>query len=903
MLDKIYDPKPVEEKLTKLWHGNRLFISTVPEDKTKKPFVVVIPPPNITGALHMGHALNNTIQDVLVRFNRMQGQEAYWVPGTDHGGIATQNVIEKNLAKDKKISRHQMGRSKFLEYAWNWYKECGDTILSQLKKLGCSLDLTPENVRFTMDDKRAKAVFTAFEKLWDKKYIYRGKRMINWCVRCTTALSDIEVEHEEFKAKLYYVHYPSENGEGITVATTRPETMFGDTAICVNPTDKRYKNLIGKKVRLPLTDRYIPVIADKEIDLKFGTGALKITPAHDVTDYEIGKRHKLETINTISPEGEMINVAKKYLGLKREQCRKIVIEDLKEQGFLKEEKPYKHSVGICYRCHQPIEPAISEQWFVKMKHLAEPAVKVIKDDKVKLHPISWKKPMLKWLENIEDWCISRQIWWGHRIPVWYCKKCSSKGLIFNDAGELARVDFTKGVTPIISFEKPTKCTDCKSDDLIQDPDVLDTWFSSGLWPFSVFNWPEKTKELDYYYPTNVLCTGYEILYLWVARMIMMGLEFMGEIPFTDVYLHGIVRDKTGKKMSKSLGNVIDPVDLIDKYGTDAVRFSLISQSYVGKDIPFGEESIVGARNFCNKIYNTARFVLMNLPEDKKILELPKSDKMDLSDKWILDRYNKVISGTHSKFKSFDFADVSNTLYHFLWGDFCDWYLEIAKPRLQTEEKENVLAILVYVLYGTLKALHPIMPFITEELADNLRPCIDSNAKFLLEEKYPKADKTKFNNKAAQEMNLLMAVISELRKIRSQFNITSNINIDVVLVSAGKEHLQTLEKHSNYINLLAKINELKIIEKSKKPAHSAMFVLSNVKGYVLLEGKIDFEKEKDRLLKERTKLLEKLEYYGAQLKNEKFINNAPKEQIEKVKTNLKETELKNSEIKTALEDLK
>lgn len=900
MLPKTYDPKPVEEKLICKWHKKRLFVSAIPRDKTKKPFVIVIPPPNITGALHMGHALNNTLQDVLVRYHRMRGKSVNWVPGTDHGGIATQNVIEKNLSREKKLHRHALGREKFLQYAWHWYKECGDTILSQLKKLGCALDLTPRNVRFTMDEKRTNAVMEAFMYLWNKKYIYRGKRMINWCVRCTTALSDIEVEHEEFKSKLYYVHYPAENGsEGITVATTRPETMFGDTALAVNPENKKYSRFIGKKLRLPLTDRLIPVIADKEIDLHFGTGALKITPAHDLKDYEIGKRHNLQTINTISPEGRMINTPKKYLGLSREQCRKLVLEDLKNGGYIKKEEPYKHAVGTCYRCHQPVEPAISEQWFVKMKDLAHPAIKTIENGKIEIHPESWKKPLLDWLANIEDWCISRQIWWGHRIPVWYCEKCNKAGLVYNDAGELVRVEFEKGIKPVLSVEKPGKCAHCGDNDFAQDPDVLDTWFSSGLWPFSVFDWPQKTKELEFFYPTSVLSTGYEILYLWVARMIMMGLKFLGEIPFSDIYLHGIIRDKTGKKMSKSLGNVIDPLDLMQKYGTDAVRFALVNLAYPGKDIPFDENSIIGARNFCNKIYNATRFLLMSLPKEPKVFKLP--ELTDLSDRWILEKYSLTVKNASGKLENFALADACNSLYHFLWGDYCDWYLELAKPRLQTQEKETVLAVLVNVLYGTLKALHPVMPFITEELAGSLKPYVCPDAKFLIDEKYPESKIETADT--FKDMDLIMGVVTSIRRIRSLFHIMSGEKISVMMTCKKQGFLELIKKHTGYIKLLARIEHLDITYNLKTPpAHSATAISGYITSYISLKDEKAREKEKTRLEKELQKIEALIEKDLKLLKDENFSKNAPKVQQEKVRHRLSNNRFGQLEITTALKNL-
>ena len=590
MLPKAYEPQEVEKKLADKWQNAKLFAAKA--DKTKKPFVIVIPPPNITGALHMGHALNDTLQDVLIRSHRMFGEEAFWVPGTDHGGIATQNVIEKKLAKEEHKSRHDLGREKFVETVWEWYNECGNAIFNQFRKMGWSLDLS--DIRFTMDEKRAKAVYECFRQWWEKKYIYRGKRLINWCVRCSTALSDIEVEHEQHAGKLWHLRYKGEDGsDGIVIATTRPETIYADAAIAVNPKDERYKNMVGKKVIIPLANRAIPIIADEAVELEFGTGALKITPAHDATDYEVGQRHNLPAVSVINDKGKMINCPEKYLGMDRDLCRKETVKDLDAAGLLVKEEKYNNAVSTCYRCHNVIEPFMSEQWFVKMDELATPAIAAAESGELQFHPESWKTPFVNWLKNLQDWCISRQIWWGHRIPVWYCRHCSEKGLTFatdkQGNKQLTKVSFEDGAKPIVSFNKPEKCPVCGGHDLVQDPDVLDTWFSSSLWPLSVFGWPEQTEDLKYFYPTSTLVTGYEILYLWVARMVMSGLAFTGKLPFKDVFLNGIVRDKTGAKMSKSKGNVIDPLDMTAKYGTDAAdagcpgqRHSLCRRKHHGR---------------------------------------------------------------------------------------------------------------------------------------------------------------------------------------------------------------------------------------------------------------------------------------------------------------------------------
>jgi len=901
MLPKAYDPKLVEEKLSKLWKEKQVFKPQL--DEAKKPYVIVIPPPNITGVLHMGHGLNDTLQDTLIRFHRMRGESANWVPGTDHGGIATQNVLEKKLAKEQKLSRHDLGREKFVATVWDWYKECGNAIYNQFDKMGWALDQS--NIRFTMDETRAKSVYASFSKLWEKKYIYRGKRMINWCVRCSTALSDIEVEHEQHSGKLWYLSYKFQEGTGaITIATTRPETIFADAAVAVNPKDERYAKLVGKKVQIPLTDRFIPIIADEAVEKDFGTGALKITPAHDPVDYEVGQRHNLEIMTVISDTGKMINTPAKYIGMDRDLCRKETVKDLDAAGLLVKEEKYNNAVSTCYRCHNPIEPYLSEQWFVKMDELAKPALEAIENGEVKFHPESWKGPVVNWLTNIQDWCISRQIWWGHRIPVWYCPHCSKEGLTFGKdkqgKEQLTKVSFEKGAKPIVSFTQPV-CPICGCKETIQDPDVLDTWFSSALWPMSVFGWPEQTKELKYYYPTTVLVTGYEIIYLWVARMIMMGIEFEGKPPFKDVLLNGIVRDKTGKKMSKSLGNVVDPIALIDKYGADAVRFSLVSQAVPGKDIPYGEDGIIGARNFCNKIYNASRFIQMNMEGFEGKPEMPKNNT-ELADVWILSRYNKAIKKAADSIEKYDISDAADTLYHFLWDDFCDWYIELAKPRFNGQDKEHVLAILINVLYGTLKALHPIMPFITEEIASVFKPYVKDTKEFLLMENYPAFDASFVNEQATAEMELLQGVITQIRTVRSQFNVPPSLKIKVLLSSADKTETDILAKYQNYVTSLAKLENVEIGSNIAKPKQSATAVFANVSIYIPLEGLIDFEKEKKRLEKEMAVVENGIANRTRMLGNENFVSHAPKAQVDKAKEELEQMKLKQAQIQTSIKDL-
>ncbi|OGS08084.1 MAG: valine--tRNA ligase [Elusimicrobia bacterium RIFOXYA12_FULL_51_18] len=898
MLPKVYDPKPVETKWSEVWQNEKLFISAVARDK--KPFVIVIPPPNITGALHMGHALDNALQDSLVRYERMTGKEAYWVPGTDHGGIATQIVMEKIL-KTEGTTKEELGREKFLERTWAWYDECGDVILNQLKKLGCALDTGKDNVRFTMDEKRAKSVFEAFRNLWEKKLIYRGERMINWCTHCGTALSDIEVEYEEEKSKLWHIHYPLEDGSrGVVVATTRPETMLGDTAVAVNPDDERYTTMVGKRLLLPLTGRTIPVIYDSEVDKAFGTGAVKITPAHDPVDFALGQRHGLPIMQVISFEGRMTAVPEKYAGKSVQAARKEILEDLKAGEFLEKEEHYRHSINKCDRCHQNIEPLVSEQWFVKMKDLSAPAIAAVEKDEVKFYPSSWKKPFIEWLKNMQDWCVSRQIWWGHRIPVWYCRDCSAAGLKMSGQGGLSRISFKEGAKPIISFTKPEKCPDCGGSGLLQDPDVLDTWFSSALWPFSVFGWPDRTEELEYYYPTSVLVTGYDILYIWVARMVMSGIEHMGRVPFRDVYLHGIVRDKRGRKMSKSLGNGIDPLAMMEKYGTDAMRFTLLSQAIGGKDIPFSEEDVVGGRNFVNKIYNVSRFIQMHLPEaPRPMASVPEN--LELADEWILERYHKTLEEVRISMADYDMPAAVGALYSFLWDEFCDWYLELAKPRLETADKDRTLGLLLHVFGGTLKALHPFMPYVTEEIFSGLKPYLGSDKPFLLKEAYPRGAKNS-GGTADAEMRKLMSIITQMRIVRAQFEISPTRHVSALVTSADETGLELVQKHQDYIKRLAKVEKLDIAAGLAKPSHAVTALSGAFNIYIPVDGVIDLDKERGRLAKEIEKLAAELAVSEELLKNGNFISHAPREEVEKITLRRTDTEGRLNRLKEITKDL-
>lgn len=896
------------------WDKKRLFRS---EPKgSERSFTIVIPPPNVTGALHLGHALNNVIQDVLIRWHKLLGVETCWVPGTDHGGIATQNVMEKQF-KAENLTRHKIGREKFVERMQAWTRDCKKTILGQLKALGCALDW--EREAFTMDAPRAKSVFESFKRLWEKDLVYSGERMVNWCVRCGTALSDIEVEHEERKGHLWHIHYPLADGStGLEVATTRPETMLGDTAVAVNPKDSRYVNLVGKKLRLPLMEREISVVADEHVDSSFGTGAVKVTPAHDVNDFEIGQRHGLPSVKVIGPDGKMTEAAGAYQGLSRELARDKVVADLKASALLRKVEDHRHSVGVCYRCGAAIEPLLSYQWFVRMAGLAKGALEAHRAGYFRIHPESWSKPYSEWLGGIKDWCISRQIWWGHRIPIWYCVHCAKPLMLLREkiqmaSGKDASMSYhadilmdegvsleeilsksngmevpgsinkdSKGI--VVSIDRPGKCGNCGDNDWIQDFNVLDTWFSSALWPMSVFGWPEKTRDLEFYYPTSVLVTGYEILYLWVARMQMMGVEFMGKPPFKDLLIHGIVRDKSGKKMSKSLGNVIDPLEMMDKYGTDALRFSLMLQAHPGRDIPFAEESITGSRNFANKLWNSTRFVLMNLPERPPAggydLSRLSRGALELADQWILAEYQSMLAKVREKMGSYEIAAAADILYTFLWDNYCDWYVELAKIRLQGTDgggKEAARTILVWILSGTLKMLHPFMPFITEELYFDIKSYSGDKAKFLLLAGAPQNDFDWSNPGALRDMGILMQAVMEIRSLRSQLNLNPGLKINVV--AAGSEQSRFLvDKYQNYLKTLARIEGIAWPADGRRPPQSATAVAAGMSFFVPLEGLIDFAKERLRLEKELAKAEVEIKKIAQKVQNKDFLARAPQDEV-------------------------
>jgi valyl-tRNA synthetase len=852
MLDKSYEPHAVEQKWSEYWKENKQFAA---KDSANQPsYSIVIPPPNVTGVLHMGHALNVTLQDIMCRYRRMKGDNVLWMPGTDHAGIATQNVVEKQLANEGQ-DRHQLGREKFIARVWEWRKQYGGAIINQLKRLGASCDWDRE--RFTMDEGLSKAVRKVFVELYNDGLIYQGDYITNWCPRCRTALADLEVEHEELDGHLYHIRYPfnANSDDGLIVATTRPETMLGDTAVAVHPEDERYEN-IPDTVQLPLTDRTIPVIKDSYVDRSFGTGALKVTPAHDPNDFEIGQRHKLQSIRVIGDDAQMTPLAgASYEGIDRFACRKRVIEDLKNLGLMIKIDPLKHGVGHCYRCKTVVEPNLSRQWFVKTAPLAEKAIKAVENGETKIIPENWTKTYYEWMRNIKDWCVSRQIWWGHRIPAWYCQDCHHTMVSLNDI---------------------TKCTKCSSQNIVQESDVLDTWFSSALWPFSTMGWPDQTPLLKTFYPTSLLVTGFDILFFWVARMMMMGLWFMKDVPFTDVYIHALVRDEDGKKMSKSKGNVIDPLDIIQRYGTDAFRFTLAAFAAQGRDIRMSEKRIEGYRNFINKLWNAARFSLTHL--ESYSLE-DTTDQLSLPDKWILSRLTHVAMDVESHLDNYRFNDAANALYQFIWHEFCDWYLEAIKPILYDREghKPSTLACLNNVLCASLGLLHPFIPFITEEIRSKL-PAPPGTS--LMYTDFP-SKVNALNPKAENLMNLMMDIVTGIRNIRGEMNITPSFLLDVIIHSPNADIRQEIDTNKNLVINLARLKNMTVQKPSIRPKSAATVVIGDHTVYVALEGVIDFEKEAGRLDKEIQKIEKELVGVSKKLANEDFLSKAPQAVVEKV----------------------
>lgn len=852
-IDKVYDPHKIEDKIYQNWLDKGYFHANI--DESKKSYTIMMPPPNITGQLHMGHAFDNTLQDILIRYKRMSGFDTLWLPGTDHASIATEAKIVEFLSKSN-ITKEDLGREGFLEKAWEWKEKYGNKITSQIKKMGSSCDW--ERERFTLDDKCSEAVKEVFVRLYEKGLIYRGERMVNWCSHCLTSISDAEVEHEDQKTSLWHVRYPLEDNSGeLVIATTRPETMLGDTAVAVNPDDERYKNLIGKNLILPIANRKIPIIADSYVDTQFGTGAVKITPAHDPNDFEIGLRHDLEVINVITDDGHMNEKALKYEGMDLLECRKAIVSDLKEQGFLVKIDDYSHSVGTCYRCGTTIEPKISMQWFVKMEPLSKPAIDVVKNGKIKFIPEHFDKTYFHWMENIKDWCISRQLWWGHRIPAYYCLDC----------GET-----------IVAKEKPDKCPKCQSSNLKQDEDTLDTWFSSALWPFSTLGWPEKTKDLENYFPTDVLVTGYDIIFFWVARMIFSSLEQTGEIPFHTVFIHGIVRDALGRKMSKSLGNGIDPLELIDKYGADALRFSLVIGNAPGNDIRYSEDKVLSARNFANKIYNAARFIQMNL-EDDELKPLPKN--LQTEDKWLLHGINELTKQVNENLDHFEIGTAVSKIYDFIWNVFCDWYIELSKSRLNSENKETkeeVLSVLVFALTQLLKLLHPVMPFITESLFLSLPHKEDS----IMIAKYPVFDKSLEFSNEFNDFEKVIEALKAVRSFRTGMNIPKKKSISLYIKS---KDFDIFKKAEPFFTALVGID--KIIE-GELSENASVITTPDAKLSMNPDEFVDFEAEVKRLEDEKQKLEKEIEFLSKKLSNENFVNKAPKELVQKHKDNLNKT---------------
>jgi valyl-tRNA synthetase len=899
-LDKVYAPKAIEEKWTKYWLEHQLFRADV--DSTKPAFSMVIPPPNVTGSLHMGHALNNTLQDILARYKRMQGFDVLWLPGTDHAGIATQNVVEKKLHAEG-IDRHKLGREKFIQRVWQWKEESGGAIINQLKRLGASCDWSRE--QFTMSADLSKAVTEVFVRLFEEGLIYRDERLINWCPRCLTALSDIEVEHEETLGKLYYIRYhlAEDHDKFLTVATTRPETILGDTAVAVHPDDERYNKFIGKEILLPLTNRRIPVIGDSIlVDLEFGTGAVKITPAHDFNDFEAGNRHGLKRINIFTEKAHINpyikdvepDIMKDITDLHAHKAREKVIHILKERGFLTKAEDHKHAIGKCYRCKTVIEPYLSPQWYVKVKPLAEGAVKAVEQGKTRIIPQGWENTYFEWMRNIKDWCISRQIWWGHRIPAWYCERCNT-GKKIEVHGETR---FSADARPIVRRGEITECPSCGWKIIYRDNDVLDTWFSSALWPFSTMGWPENTKGLSRYYPTAALVTGFDIIFFWVARMMMMGLKFLHSVPFSDVYIHALVRDAEGQKMSKSKGNVIDPLTIMDKYGTDAFRFTLAAMAAQGRDIKLAEERIEGYRNFCNKIWNLARFTLMNLEGFPDHWPLTAGN-YSLADKWVLTRLNHAIMDITENLEAYRFNDAANSAYQFVWHEVCDWYVELIKLDLRgengEERKKTAQIILLKILGDSLKILHPIMPFITEEIWDVLPheevskgvvvKDMPSNVKSIIQQQFPKTGE-KYPD-AGRDMILIMDVIKAVRNIRSEMNVSSALMIEAVCYSSDTSVIKLLEREGSHIKTLAKVSVLKVSAPAGRPENSATAIAGNVEIFVPLKGLINFEEEEKRLKKDIEKIEKELIALGRKMSNKEFIERAPKEVVEKDKARLNE----------------
>ena len=854
-LPKVYEPKEVEGRIYQMWEEHGCFEGH--RDPDKKPFTIVMPPPNVTGQLHMGHAMDSTLQDILIRFKRMQGYAALWVPGTDHAGIATQIKVEEELRKKEGLSRYDLGREKFLERVWDWKRQYGNRIVEQQKKLGASCDWS--RARFTMDEGLSKAVRHVFVSLYNKGLIYKGSRIINWCPHCVTALSDAEVEYQDKPGHLWHIRYPiqGEKGRYVVVATTRPETMLGDTGVAVNPNDERYQDIVGKKCILPLVGREMPIVADDYVDMEFGTGCVKMTPAHDPNDFEVGLRQHLDTIRVLDDNGKVVEGYGRYSGLDRYEARKAIVADLEEQGYLVKVEDHQHNVGTCYRCHNDVEPLISAQWFVKMEPLAREALRVVNDGEVKFVPDRFAKIYTNWMENVHDWCISRQLWWGHQIPAWTCQDCG-------------------GLT--VSETDPTECEHCHSHNIVQEEDVLDTWFSSALWPFSTLGWPEETEDLKYFYPTDVLVTGYDIIFFWVARMIFSGCEHTGKPPFHTVFIHGLVRDDKGRKMSKSLGNGIDPLDMIDQYGCDALRFNLVTGNSPGNDMRFYTERCEAMRNFANKIWNASRFLMMNLTIDR--CELP--EKLELEDKWILSKLNSVIPQVTENMDRYELGVAAQKVYDFIWDDYCDWYIELTKTRLQGEDEDSKIRaqqVLCYVLTETLKLLHPFMPFITEEIWQAL----PHQGDYLMLQQWPEHRAGLDFPEEEKAMELIMDAIRGVRARRAEMNVPPSKKAQLTVSTLERD---VFTQGIPFLKRLAYASDVTVVGVADAGSDEAMTAQGMVtvtthaaRIFMPLAELVDLEKEKARIQKELDKNRKELDKLETKLRNPGFVNKAPAQVVE------------------------
>ena len=854
-LNDKYNPKDFEQEIYENWEKKGYFKAKV--DKNKKPYTIVIPPPNITGKLHMGHALDDTLQDILIRYKRMDGYSALWLPGTDHAAIATEAKIVAKL-KEEGTTKNELGREKFLERAWEWKEHFGGTIQKQIKKIGCSCDWSRE--RFTLDEGLTDAVKTVFVKLYEKGYIYKGEKMVNWCPYCDTSISDAEVEFEEADTHLWHLSYKTPDGKNeIIVATTRPETMLGDTAVAVHPDDERYKDLIGKTVVVPIVNREIPIIADEFVEKEFGTGAVKITPAHDPNDYEAGLRHKLEVIEVFDEKWNMNELVPEYKGLSMLEAREKIVEKLKELGALVKIEDYKHNVGKCYRCHHTIEPKISEQWFVRMNELAKPAIEAVKSEEIKFVPERFEKTYMHWMENTRDWCISRRIWWGHRIPAYYCQEC----------GEIN-----------VAKEAPSKCNKCGSTHLKQDEDTLDTWFSSALWPFSTLGWPRETEDYKYFYPTNTLVTGYDIIGFWVSRMIFSALEYTGKKPFDHVLIHGIVRDSQGRKMSKSLGNGIDPLEIIEQYGADSLRFSLILNTSPGNDIRYMPEKLEAASNFANKLWNVSKFVLMHIDGQK--IENVSLEQLQYADKWILHKLNTLKKEVKQNLDKFELGVALQKIYEFVWDEFCDWYIEMAKTRLyvEGESKKEVLYVLDKVLADSLKLLHPFMPFITEKIYSKLRP----EEETIMLATWPNEEKNFYFEKEAEVIEKMKGLITEIRNIRNKMKVVPAKKTKLIFVTTQLE--KEIENCKGFLEKLGFANEIMVQETEEGISQNAVsIILDNAKVFIPLEDLVDLEEEKKRLAEEKKKIESEVERAEKMLSNHGFTSKAPEKKVQEERQKL------------------